>query len=133
MQTSQSPDVKITVTGEALLSPQETEARSAVIDFYWDLTLARARKPNDPGLSADDANRVRSILGHSANELQTRANALWTAWEEVRGNSKVNDLFTKQALDGLVTQVARVQTPFQTAEEMNAAFREVLSTKDAAA
>lgn len=133
MNHEAQPEMTVQVTGEALLNPEQAQARSAIIEYYWDLTLARARKPDDPGLSKEDANRVRSILSRSADELQARANILWSTWKGVRGNSNVEDLFTKEALDGLVLQVVRVQTPFQTAEEINAAFREVLDTENATA
>jgi len=89
------------------LTPEQGAARSAFIDFCWNLQFAAARSPDDPGLSEDHATTIRTLLETSNEDTASKGCRLWQEWIATEGHTVCPAIFTEQNMLGFI---ARLET-----------------------
>ena len=99
------------------LSPEQGLARSAVINFCWDLELVRARSPDDPALSDDEKVSIRTILAMEPGALAARGQKLWQVWETTGGENLHTSIFSRKNMEGLLVQLGPVRSQYLVREE----------------
>jgi hypothetical protein len=99
------------------LTPEQGSARSAFIDFFWNLQLAIARKSDEPGLSPANVAIIESVNNRTTIEILEEGNALWDAWIATGGHDVQPAIFTKENIDGYLQRLKRKRFCQQHPEE----------------
>lgn len=124
MSTETAP-MSVDVAPKGPLTPEQGAARSAFINFCWNLQLATARAPDDPGLSEDHAATIRTMLETSNADTASEGGRLWQEWMATGGHAVCPAIFTEQDMLGFV---ARLETE-RGRYEQRMAFRATIAGK----
>lgn len=120
--TTEKPQMTVEVSPTGPLTPEQGTARSAFTEFCWNLQLARARKPNDPGLSNEDSAMISRLLTMSDDAVAAEGKQLWSAWMATEGHTVAPAIFDEQSMQGFLGQLNAVRKVHEESTALRAAL-----------